>query len=167
MKLIVGLGNPGKKYENTRHNVGYRVVDKLGESGKGKEKSWITTKTQTYMNESGQAVKRLITNHHSLLTDLYIVHDDLDISLGQFKIQFGKGPKDHNGIASIEDTLGTNEFWRVRVGIENRGKGEGRRVKGEEYVLEEFTEEEKGVIDGVIGEIVQELNSKFKIFIQN
>ncbi|MEK7182841.1 MAG: aminoacyl-tRNA hydrolase, partial [Patescibacteria group bacterium] len=119
MKLIVGLGNPGKQYENTRHNVGYMVIDKI-KNQKLKIKNMMLVKTNVFMNNSGEAIKKLTTDYRLQTTDLYVVHDDLDIPLGQFKIQYGRGPKDHKGIQSIEETLGTNEFWRVRVGVDNR-----------------------------------------------
>ena len=174
MKLIVGLGNPEKKYENTRHNVGYFVVDKLrrvfdlktqnsrrrrGSPKAAKLKSMIFVKTGVFMNESGKAVKKLITNHHSLLTDLYVVHDDLDIPLGKYKIQFGKGPHNHKGVGSVEEELKTEEFWRIRVGIENRVQGSGDRVPGEIYTLQDFLPEERGIIDHVISEIKEKLES--------
>ncbi|MBI3289970.1 peptidyl-tRNA hydrolase [Candidatus Microgenomates bacterium] len=171
--IIVGLGNPDVKYANTRHNVGHMVVDALNKVTGDKVQGIVIKKTDVFMNNSGEAVKRLITNHtfdklsagHSLITDLYVVHDDLDIPLGQFKIQFGKGPKDHNGIKSVEEELGTKEFWRIRVGIENRVQGThstssgqaGDRVQGEEYVLQNFLPEEKKIIENVTREIATRL----------
>ncbi|MBI2405452.1 peptidyl-tRNA hydrolase [Candidatus Microgenomates bacterium] len=160
MQLIVGLGNPGKQYENTRHNVGYIVIEELKK--RKLPKSVVAKKTGVYMNESGKAVKKLTTDYRLLTTALYVVHDDLDIPLGQFKIQFAKGPKDHKGIQSIEETLGTNEFWRVRVGIENRGQVTGNREKGEEYVLQDWTSEERTIIDAVIKEVVREITRRIR-----
>ena len=156
MKLIIGLGNPGKQYENTRHNVGYLVVDQLRK--KNLPKDLVIKKTGAFMNESGKAVKNLTTNYQLPTTNLYVVHDDLDISLGQFKIQKGRGPKDHKGIQSVEDVLGTSEFWRVRIGVDNRDPE--NRIPGEEYVLQEFTDEEKRIRDKVISEVIKDLVSK-------
>lgn len=152
MKIIVGLGNPGIKYENTRHNVGYMVIDKL-KTQMSNVKTIIAVKTNVFMNESGGTVKNLIKDYRLNTKDIYIIHDDLDISLGQFKIQFAKGPKVHNGVASVEEALGTEEFWRVRVGIENRDMP--KIPRGEEYVLQKFTEEEKMRIDETIMDVVQ------------
>lgn len=157
MKLIIGLGNPGAKYEKSRHNVGHMVIDALESKFKSKFKNFIVKKTNVLMNNSGRAVKGLITNYKLPIASLYIVHDDLDIPLGQFKIQFGKGPKDHRGMQSVEKVLGINDFWRVRVGIENRAKSRGQRVSGEEYVLQEFLPEEKTVIEETISKAVREL----------
>ena len=126
MLLIVGLGNPGSKYQNNRHNVGYLFVDYILESKKSKIKNQNLNskvkiiKTDCYMNESGKFVKKL-TNHYSLVTShLLIIHDDLDIPLGKFHIQFGVGPLLHNGLESIEQHLKTKDFYRVRIGVDNR-----------------------------------------------
>ena len=154
MKLIVGLGNPGKQYENTRHNVGYMVIDKI-KNQKLKIKNMMLVKTNVFMNNSGEAIKKLTTDYRLQTTDLYVVHDDLDIPLGQFKIQYGRGPKDHKGIQSIEETLGTNEFWRVRVGVDNRDPSD--RIPGEEYVLQEWTSQEYEIVNRVIKQVTREI----------
>lgn len=156
MKLIVGLGNPGSKYTHNRHNVGHMVIDELQPSTR--IKGLIIKKTDSFMNDSGFFVKKQMSKYPSVSTsDLYIIHDDLDIPLGTFKIQFGKGPKGHNGIIDIEEKLGTSEFWHVRVGVDNRDTE--NRVKGDEYVLQDFTEEEKIVLDRVIKQICNQLAS--------
>jgi PTH1 family peptidyl-tRNA hydrolase len=152
MRLIVGLGNPGRKYQNTRHNTGFLVVDQL--------KSRISDgfkifKSDEFMNESGSFVKKLVDRYKIDLNNLYVIHDDLDIRLGEYKIQFGKGPKDHNGILDIEQKLGTKDFWRVRVGVDNRPL-DGRPM-GEEYVLQNFTEEERKILDKVIKAVCHEI----------
>ena len=147
MKLIVGLGNPGQKYKNNRHNVGFMVVDELARHAPGKP--WILFKPQKFMNRSGVAVKNLRVRN---LQDLFVVHDDLDIELGKFKISFGKGPKVHNGLRSIYEQLGTKDFWHVRIGIDNRLKT-GFKGTGEEYVLQNFRPEEKKIINKICQEI--------------
>lgn len=162
MKLIVGLGNPGAKYQNNRHNVGFMFIDfmvrKL-ESLKGiklkEEKilpvtcyplpALILAKPNTFMNQSGLAVKRLLSNLPTFKpSNLVIVHDDLDIPLGKFKIQKGIGPKVHNGLKSIEKALKTKDFWRIRIGVDNRQPD--RWIEGETYVLTNFLPEEKKII---------------------
>jgi len=154
MKLIIGLGNPGEKYKNNRHNVGYIVIDKLSRMVNGQR--LMAKKTNSFMNNSGEAVKKMI-NHYSLNIDhLYIVHDDLDIPLGSYKIQFGVGPKVHNGVASVEKELGTKDFWRVRVGVDNRDPE--NRVDGYDYVLQDFTQEERKILDGIIGKVCKEIS---------
>ncbi len=181
MKLVIGLGNPGKKFIGTRHNVGFMVVDRLAgegewtESRKGElEFTWLDAegsdieliKPLTMMNNSGRAVAYAKRKHPVLhLEDLYIVHDDLDIPLGKYKIQLGKGPRVHGGLQSIYKALGSKDFWHVRLGIESfdraqdkrRVKGLGQWVAGEEYVLQKFSEEEQTVIEQVIEQVVFEL----------
>lgn len=152
MKVIVGLGNPGIKYVNNRHNVGHMVIDEL-QNLKLKDK---ILKSDKYMNDSGLFVKKLKEKYPKMqLSDLYIIHDDLDIPLGAFKIQFGKGPKVHNGLNDIYENIGTSDFWHVRVGVDNRDPE--NRTEGKEYVLEDFTEEEKLVLNGVIKQICNQL----------
>lgn len=156
MKLIIGLGNPGEEYKSTRHNVGYMVIDEL-KTQKLKLKSAFVSKTNTFMNESGEFVKHLISQYPNIsISDIYIVHDDLDIKLGEYKIQFGRGPRDHNGILDIEDKLGTKDFWRVRVGIDNRPLD--NKPMGEEYVLQNFTTEELEKLRTVIKEVCREIS---------
>ena len=110
------------------------------------------------MNSSGVAVKKFINKHKLDLDNLYVVHDDLDLKLGEYKIQFGKGPKIHNGVSSVERELGTSEFWRVRIGADNRDPE--RRVKGEDYVLQDFSKEEMENINDVIQKASNELLKK-------
>jgi PTH1 family peptidyl-tRNA hydrolase len=170
MKLMVGLGNPGKRYENTRHNVGFMVIDMLASnidsrdwSMNGKlhsllfivNNSLILAKPTTYMNYSGIAVLSLANYYKILIPDIWVIHDDLDINLGQYKIQKGVGPKLHNGIQSIEEQLKTKDFWRVRVGIDNRP--DDNRILGEEYVLEDFNKGEIEIRDRMMVEITKEL----------
>ena len=107
------------------------------------------------MNDSGTVVSDLLTKHKVRPEDLYIVHDDLDLPLGTWKLQYAKGPKEHNGINDIEQKLGTKDFWRIRVGVDNR-KPENRE-SGEEYVLQDFLPEEKIVMNKVIAAICKKL----------
>lgn len=177
MKLIVGLGNPGEGYENTRHNVGFMVIDRMAGEEKFsnnfdaqilKRSSFILVKPQTYMNRSGKAVKEILDFFKLEPRDLILIHDDLDIGLGKYKIEACKGPKQHNGITSVEESIGTKDFLRVRVGVDNRDQGaeippspkapEGRgRMPGERYVLENFSDEEEGVLNKIIIEAVEKI----------
>lgn len=100
-------------------------------------------------------MKKLVAQYSLNTSDLWIIHDDLDIPLGAFKIQKGKGPKVHNGILSIEEKLGTDDFWRVRIGIDNRSSQD--KIPGERYVLEDFTPEERKILEGTIEEICKKL----------
>lgn len=153
MKLIVGLGNPGEGYKNTRHNAGFLVVDKLQKLNF--PKNVIIKKSDVFMNDSGSFVKSQYAKYRVQNSDLYVIHDDLDIRLGQYKIQFGRGPKDHNGIKSVDESLGTSEYWHVRIGIDNRPFD--NRPLGEEYVLNNFTDKEMEVLNKVINEVCKKL----------
>jgi len=155
MKLIIGLGNPGQDYAGTRHNVGFSVVDQLK---KYKSANLQIYKSTNFMNESGEFVQRLLTKYPNIpISDIYIVHDDLDIKLGEYKIQLGHGPKDHNGIKSIDAELGTDQYWHVKIGVDNRPL-DGRPM-GEEYVLQNFDDEEKKILDRVINEVCHKLKN--------
>jgi len=153
MRLIVGLGNPGGSYQNTRHNAGFLVLDELQKTKL--PKGFILRKSDVFMNESGSFVKRLATGYKLPITDLYVIHDDLDIPLGSYKIQFGRGPKDHNGVKSVDVSLRTDQYWHVRVGVDNRPLD--NRPMGEGYVLQNFTEEEKVILDKTIKEVCKKL----------
>lgn len=156
MRLIIGLGNPGEKYVNTRHNAGFLVVDELQ-----KVKlpvGIVVRKSDVFMNESGFFVKKLVDQYKLDPSDLYIIHDDLDIKLREFKIQKSHGPKDHNGLNDIYQKLGSDDFWHVRVGIDNRPQD--NKPLGIEYVLQNFTEEERKILDLTIKKVLIDLISK-------
>ncbi|KKU09919.1 MAG: Peptidyl-tRNA hydrolase [Candidatus Woesebacteria bacterium GW2011_GWB1_45_5] len=153
MKLIIGLGNPGTEYSNTRHNAGHLFIEELQKNKLSG--GFVIKKPDTFMNESGEFVKNLVDKYKTDLTDLYIVHDDLDILLGSYKVQLGKGPKDHNGVASVDKELGSDAYWHVRIGIDKRDPE--NKVLGEEYVLQNFTDEEREVLDRVIKEVCKKL----------
>ena len=155
MKLIVGLGNPGKKYENTRHNVGFMAIDELK---KEKLPNVVLLKPRGFMNQSGKAVKKLLkpyaTNEAmaSLSKDLWIIHDDIDISIGKFKTQKGRGAAGHKGVQSVIDELGTKDFNRVRLGI---CPVSGKPQNMEDFVLQKFTAEEIKILKKVISLITR------------
>ena len=169
MKLVVGLGNPGEAHANNRHNVGFVMVDRLAGEGAEweskfealilKAKDYLLVKPQTFMNRSGEVVAKVANFYKVTTDDLMVVHDDLDIRLGEYKIQKGVGPKVHNGLTSVEERLGTANFWRLRVGVDNRPAGQARGP-GDEYVLSDFTAEEKEISDGVIEKAVKELERR-------
>lgn len=156
MKLIVGLGNPGEKYKGNRHNVGYVFIDELVKSKL--PQNTVVKKTGLFMNSSGEAVKKFTQENKIRPEDLYIVHDDLDIPLGGYKVQLGKGPKLHYGISSIEGSIGTSDFWRVRIGVDNRDIES--RIPGEEYVLEDFTSDELAVLQTVLKKAALDLRKR-------
>lgn len=159
MKLVVGLGNPGKKYEKCRHNTGFILLDKFA---KEKDLKWeksskfeseilefrdfILAKPQTFMNNSGHAVSKLMNFYKLSPEDLIIIHDDVDLSFGTVKKHKGKNAAGHHGVEDIIEKLGTKDFWRIRVGI---GKPEDKEVPVEVWVLQDFSEEEFEKISGL------------------
>ena len=146
MYILIGLGNPGKKYAHTRHNAGKMLAAFLRRHPvEGLE----VMETDCYMNRSGEWIHKLYKNYkdYKSYENLIVAHDDLDLRLEEWKIHFGRGPRLHKGILSIEQALETKDFWRVRIGIEGRRpKAEGRRSSGEDYVLQPFQREEKKIL---------------------
>ena len=164
MKIIVGLGNPGDKYVENRHNVGQMVVDRIqGAESREQGAGSRFLKLETFMNKSGEAIKKALDFYKLTPSDLILVHDDLDIRLGDFKIEVGRGPKQHNGVISVEEELGTKDFLRVRVGVDNRDQRTEIREPGDKYVLADFSNDEKKVLDGVIEKILEELKTRHEI----
>ena len=169
MKLIVGLGNPGRGYANNRHNVGFvclnhfaktqgiRFDKKQGKArigiGEVAGSKVVLARPQTYMNLSGQSVSRLIKKFNINLDDLLIIHDDLDLPLGKIRIRYGSSSGGHKGIDSIISSLGNQDFSRLRVGI-GRPTTEDFAETSEAdivaYVLSNFTSEEKQIVVQVI-----------------
>ena len=161
--LIVGLGNPGKRYEVTRHNIGFMVLEKLARDWEVEIKNrsfdalWgkrtiagnnvLLAKPQTFMNLSGTAVRQLQSFFKTDISNLIVIHDDLDLPFGAIRLKSGGGTAGHKGLASIESNLGTTGFMRVRLGI---GKPVDKsRIEG--YVLEPFRKEEQEVLPEVVG----------------
>ena len=166
-KLIVGLGNPGTEYERTRHNIGFQVLDAFGEKyqikgkqedklsswyGKGKVKinnseldlilAWPTT----FMNNSGEAVAKLLHWFKLEAGDLIIVHDEVALNLGKIRVGFNNSSAGHHGIESIIQMLGgVQEFTRLRIGVGPDPGGDKRR----DFVLEKFTSDESGLVEKV------------------
>jgi len=171
IKAIFGLGNIGREYIGTRHNVGFEFLEKLAGSTRFLEekklkaliytfendgKKLLLVKPTTYMNASGETVQLVKQFYKFEDEEILVVHDDLDLLLGNYKIQFGKGPRIHNGITSIENRLGSNKFWRLRLGIENRTIDDRRFLSGASYVLSKFKNDEVLVINNLFNKILQE-----------
>ena len=173
MNIIVGLGNPGDIYRNTRHNVGAEIVQNLSKvlrcsnfSLKKKLKSEVCKSDKnvlaipkTFMNGSGFAVKAVtdyyLKSHNNDFNSLYVIHDDLDIVLGEYKIQYGTGPAGHNGLLSTYQHLGTRNFWHVRVGIDVRDGD--RSIPSQNYVLQKFSPIELDRFNAMRTRLVKEL----------
>jgi len=151
IKLIVGLGNPGEKYKNNRHNVGYIILDQFAQQSRVQFSNSIKTnslvtqvkglmlcKPQSFMNTSGNSVLKTSKFFKISPSDILIMHDDLDLDFGVIKLQRDKSSAGHNGVQDVIDKLGTKDFWRLRVGI-------GRPQDDtpiEEYVLKNLTQEQ-------------------------
>ncbi len=164
MWLIVGLGNPGRAYSKTRHNLGFMVIDALSLKfsiplenelknfiyGRGyiKDKDVILTKPLTFMNRSGFAVKAILGKHMNI-DNILVIHDDIDLNTGVLKVKKNGSAGGHKGIESVIDILGTKDFLRIKLGI-----GRPERVSAEGYVLSPFSEDEKPLIGEVIEKAV-------------
>lgn len=162
MKLYVGLGNPGRKYEATRHNLGQMVIQKLTttltNSPKlsaqiSKDQDNIFAITNEYMNNSGIAVAKIANYYKITPENIYIIHDDLDLEVGDWKAQFDRGAAGHNGVISTIKHLGTQAFNRIRIGIGHPQNS----LPVEDYVLLPFNSEEKVLIQETIGKIVEDI----------
>lgn len=157
MKLIVGLGNPGKSYENTRHNIGFMILDNINNNANWKQKfdgliikddDTLYLKPQTFMNNSGFSVKKVVDFYKIKSEDILVIHDDLDLNFDDFKLKTKSSSGGHNGIKSIISCLGTNEFLRLKIGI-----GNPRVTDTKDYVLGKFNNSERNL-----------LNDKYKFY---
>ncbi|MBN8771591.1 MAG: aminoacyl-tRNA hydrolase [Thiobacillus sp.] len=159
-RLIVGLGNPGRDYEETRHNAGFWFCARLARAwgiplahesrfhgivGRSAGNIWMLL-PQTFMNRSGQAVGALARFHRIEPAEILVVHDELDIPPGQLRLKFGGGMGGHNGLKDIASHLGTQDYWRLRIGIGHPGD----RNEVVNYVLKPPRREEQAEIDAAI-----------------
>jgi PTH1 family peptidyl-tRNA hydrolase len=205
MRIIIGLGNPGEEYENTRHCVGFVVVEeilkmnkpsyaptsqKLRWASKASEgenfqfskkfnaevaksrfggKPVILVKPHTFVNKSGEAVRKLKTFYKIKPEDIVVVHDDLDIEFGSFKVSFAKHSGGHRGVQSVIDWLKTNKFWRLRIGTANRKLATARhqrtlKAKKEavgDFVLSRFSPGEQSELKKTIKKALEQLAASF------
>jgi len=169
MLLLVGLGNPNPNNKNNRHNVGFSIIDAINEkfklskqkpkfkglltTGKIDEKKVFAIKPLTFMNSSGVCIKELIDYFKIDVKDVFVFHDDMDIDLGKVKVKFGGSNAGHNGIESIDKSIGKN-YSRIRIGI-------GRPQKnstGADHVLENFSSDEKNNVEEVTKNITESLS---------
>jgi len=158
MFLIVGLGNPGEQYKSTRHNIGFMIVDSLAkkldlldwEDSKPfmgeitNNQDVFLLKPGTFMNLSGQAVKKTVEDRGVKLENLWVIQDEADLPLGTIKVKKGGTNAGHNGIKSIDGAVGT-EYWRIRIGI---GRDDGRELS--DHVLDRFMPDEQDQLDDII-----------------
>ncbi|MEF3692447.1 MAG: aminoacyl-tRNA hydrolase [Candidatus Moraniibacteriota bacterium] len=175
MKIIIGLGNPGEKYQENRHNAGFIILDEIQkklefpnfefskkfnafitEKEIGREK-FILLKPQTFMNNSGSSVSAVLNFYKLSPRDLIIVNDDLDILVGKYKIALDSSARGHNGVQSIFNTLKTQAIKRVKIGVEKETGRASRRVTGKRFVLENFTPSEFEKVINLTDLIIQKI----------
>ena len=176
MILVVGLGNPEKKFEKTRHNIGFRVIDaffkknrdahffsdfknskklnSLISKGTFNDQKIILAKPQTFMNLSGKAVKKIIGNWKLEIGNLIVVHDDIDLPLGKIKISKNRGSAGHKGVESIIKELKAKNFIRFRLGIQPKN---GKPENVNNFVLKNFNPEEEKLVNEVIKKTIEDL----------
>ena len=175
MKLIIGLGNPGKEYEGSRHNIGFRVVDYLNKEYGGSfdldkklnsevseikinSQKVLLAKPQTFVNKSGEAVKKLAKSYKLKSSSLIIIHDDLDIPFGKVKVSFASRSAGHKGVESIIKALKTGKFYRIRIGTFNSQLVKIRKIKDKrkklsemnKFVIGSFSQSEKPKLNNLI-----------------
>ncbi len=165
--LIIGLGNPGREYKDTRHNIGFMLIDLLAEklnargmkvqskaiviSALYEERKIILAKPQTYMNLSGQSVQGLLNFYKIPFENLLVAHDDLDIPFGTIRIRPTGGPGGQRGMADTIEQLGTKDFPRLRLGI---GRPPGR-MQAKDYVLQNFSKDEQKLLPEILARASQ------------
>ena len=188
MKLIIGLGNPGEQYEKTRHNAGFLAIDKIADNFQfpsfefhrtfnaeisqdmiDSEKV-ILAKPQTFMNNSGVTVKAMLDYYETGPEDVIVIHDDLDITIGKYKISKNRGSAGHRGVQSIMSYLGTEDFTRIRIGVGIDYKGlavlfeeeDRKKIPIEKFVLQRFSAEGMIEIEKVIEEVASNIGDLFE-----
>lgn len=175
MKLIVGLGNPGKEYQHTRHNSGFRVVDELHRrwefppsqekfkalfsKGKAGGEDVILLEPLTFMNLSGDAVIEAVSFYKlDPASDLIVVHDEVDLPLGTVRLQKNISSAGHNGVKSIIERLGSQDFSRLRIGIGRPAD----QTPVEDYVVQPFRDDERAIVDESIKKAADEIEKTIK-----
>jgi PTH1 family peptidyl-tRNA hydrolase len=159
MKLIVGLGNPDRKYSKTRHNIGFMMLDAMTDSLKLsfknkdgglfaetviKGQKIIFLKPQNYINLSGQVIRRYLDFYKLSIDDILVIHDDLDLEVGKYKLKHSGSSAGHNGLKDIERCLGTKHYRRMKIGISNN-----KNVDTKDYVLSKFKKDEKVLLNQI------------------
>lgn len=173
MILLVGLGNPGIKYENTRHNAGFLAIDYLVEkfsfdkksdkfdsdffTGEIENHKIIAIKPQTFMNLSGSSVQKFAAFYKIPTDKIFVFHDEIDLKVGTHKIKFAGGNAGHNGLKDIDSKIGKN-YHRIRIGV---GRPEDSRFEISDYVLGKFSKIERNIIDQQIIEIAEKIETLF------
>jgi PTH1 family peptidyl-tRNA hydrolase len=168
MRIIVGLGNPGPKYRFSRHNIGFRCIDLMAQQwdvrlserrakavlgqGAHQEQEVVLAKPRTFMNNSGEAVCYLLTRFAARPADLVVIYDDMDLPVGKLRIRPAGSAAGHNGMLSIIDALGTQDFPRIRVGIGHPSRDRHQVIS---HVLTSFSADESSIIARTVEKVVE------------
>ena len=176
IKLIIGLGNPGQEFESTPHNLGFQFLNQLQKTknfplfrfdtalkarltiAEIDKIQTILAKPQTFMNNSGRSVKRLQEKFQALLEDIWVVHDDIDIPFGEFKIVYSRGTAGHKGVASIIQCLDSQDFHRLRLGVQPKKAIQDRRA----LVLRKFNLSQRLIMRKTIHQAMLALDQELK-----
>ena len=172
MFLICGLGNPGKEFSDTRHNVGFNLIDKLSNfynflpfkkdnkkevlKGEINHQSCLLMKPLKFMNLSGQPIQEIVNFYKIDKKKIFIIHDDLDLELGKVKLKFGGGNGGHNGLTNIDEMI-SNNYNRIRIGISHPGA----KNLVSSYVLNKFTNNEMSLIETKLDKVTENFNTLF------
>lgn len=173
MKLIAGLGNPGSKYQNTRHNLGFMVADSFAKSEGlswrisrdwicyfAKTNDFVVAKPTTFMNKSGEALRSVAEFFKIDVSDILVIHDDLDLPFGKIRMSFDSMSAGHKGVESVIESLSGPDFARLRVGIGHpTPKATDGKGDPEKYVLEEFSKDEVAQLPAVLAESFEAIKS--------
>jgi len=181
MKLIIGLGNPGKNHAATRHNAGFLCIDflqktwnfgtfrtdqkmsaEISEGSVGKEKI-LLVKPETFMNASGTAVSQLVHFYKLAPEDIMVIHDDLDIASGTYKVTSSSRAAGHNGVSDVIEKLGTQDFSRIRLGIGRPATVAGVCMPSHDFVLQNFSPEELTTLSNLFPTVKEELHKWLKV----
>lgn len=171
MIILIGLGNPGEKFNNTRHNVGFMAVDKFAKINNfpdfkldkklnaliSKNENVLLVKPQTFMNDSGKTAKKIVSSFKFQVSSLIVIHDDIDLPIGKIKIAKERGSAGHKGVESIIESIGNNGLIRFRIGIAGK-----KDIKAMKIVLKNFSKDEQNIID----QTIQKITSVLDLFIK-
>ncbi len=177
MKLIVGLGNPGKEYQGTRHNIGFMMIDEMVKvkNLQSREKfngeyyefninneKILLLKPLSFMNLSGTVVKKFIDFYKIDVDNLFVIHDDLDLPIGTVKLRLSGGSGGHNGLKNIESCIGTKNYKRMRIGISNN-----KEMDTKDYVLGKFSKDDNIIINNIVAKAPDILDDYLKLTFEN
>ncbi|HUT96405.1 MAG TPA: aminoacyl-tRNA hydrolase [Candidatus Paceibacterota bacterium] len=157
--LIVGLGNPEKKYTKTRHNIGFRIIDAL--ENEISDKNIILLKPDTFMNNSGKAVTEYLKYSNLTAQNLIVIHDDIDLPFGEIRTSKDSSSAGHKGVQSIINELGTQNFTRVRIGINSKLEAQNPKSETDtaEFVLKNFSKDEEKELPEIIKKALEEIST--------